>query len=131
MVTEMTLLPKSREEDWSVEKFVAKQSPLRPLEFRVGTSYAKQQRVRNSMDCVRFEFLAEMLYQETLEQFLDEWPEAEQTTVTVTNFDEAVLLKGGENVQMLLVRSGKVVYSLWVNFPVDLQGRVASLLPEW
>ena len=48
-------------------------------------------------------------------------------------FDEAVLLTGGEDVQMLLVRKGKLVYSLWVNFPADLSvgiERAAEYLSE-
>ena len=69
---------------------------------------------------MRFTFLAEALYQEKLEELLSDWPEAEQTAVENNAFDEAVLLTGGEDVQILLVLKGKLVYSLWVNFPADL-----------
>jgi len=131
MVSETTLLPESRKADWSVEEFFAKSFPLRPLEFRIRMCYMDQQRIQNNMNCLQFEFLAEMLYQEIRTDFLKEWPEGEQISLEMPNFDEAILLTGGETVQMLLVRSGKIVYSLWVNFPVELQGRVDTLLPEW
>lgn len=124
------LMPDSREEDWNFEDFQLDSTFLRPQHFRIRLSYADQQRIRNVTDQVRFTFLAKALYQEKLEEFLSAWPQAEQTAVEHEAFDEAVLLHSGEAVQMLLVRSGKTVYSLWVNFPADLAGRVESVAAQ-
>ena len=46
-------------------------------------------------------------------------------------FDETVLLENSDSgVSVLLVRSGKTVYSLWVNFPADLPGRLESIAQD-
>lgn len=115
------LLPETALEDWDLEAYERYGFPLNPTHYKMRMGTGGQRRVINTMDEVRFEFLAEALYQERLEEFLSDWQqEAEKTTLEHGAFDEAVLLSGGKNVQMLLVRSSNIVYSLWVNFPADM-----------
>ena len=78
-------------------------------------------RVRNTADRLRFVWLAEMRYEELLDEFLKDCPEVEQMQISNSAFDEAVLLSGAGDEQMLLLRTGTKVYSLWVNFPVELE----------
>ena len=127
------LIPGSHTEDWNLEAYRLESTPLNLVHYEIQLYTTEQRRVCNINDKVRFTFLAEALYQEKLEELLSDWPEAEQTAVENNAFDEAVLLTGGEDVQILLVRKGKLVYSLWVNFPADLSvgiERAAEYLSE-
>jgi len=65
-----------------------------------------------------------------LREFVKDCPAAEATEVTHEVFDEAVLLQGDGGEQMLLVRSGCVVYSLWENLPADLADWVEPVAAE-
>lgn len=118
------------DEDWDLvfEEYVRWANWLNPT--RIETVYETEEgdRVKNTSDLLRFEFLAEALYQEKERDFLSIHPKAEQAIVENPAFDEAVLLTGGrEDAQMLLVRNGKTVYSLWVNFPADLTEQVDAV----
>ena len=42
----------------------------------------------------------------------------------------SLCLTGSTVVSVLLVRSGKTVYALWVNFPADLPGRLESIAQD-
>lgn len=123
-VTATELLPGTTQEDWDFEwgEYVNRARPLSPTRYVARYVTEGQRRVGNTSDRLRFTVLAKALYQEKLETFRRDWPGAEETAIENSAFDEAVLLTGGEDVQMLLVRSGKIVYSLWVNFPADLSG---------
>jgi len=110
------------EEDWqfSVNGYARKATPLRPVWYDTQYCTEEQQVVINSRNRLQFAFLAKMLYREKLNDFYKDWPDAVTERMENGAFDEAVLLKGGENTQMLLVRRGRAVYYLWVNFPTDL-----------
>ncbi|MBR5471537.1 MAG: DUF2812 domain-containing protein [Oscillibacter sp.] len=104
--------------------------PLRPVrsdERRF--AYQGEMSVMNARSRLRFEWLAKALYQETKREFLKEHSAAEKQTVEHTAFDEAMLLRG-EKEQMLLVRSGEVVYFLQVDFPADLLAHVDEIAAE-
>lgn len=126
------LAPKTVREDWAfeVEGYVRRSTPLNPAREESQLCAEGQRRVRNTGDRVQFEFLAKALYREKVKEFREDWPEAEEIAVEHDAFDEAVLLTGGENVQMLLVRAGKIVYSLWVNFPADLSGSIEAVAAD-
>lgn len=83
----------------------------------------------NARSRLRFEWLAEALYNETKREFLKEYPAAEEQPAEHAVFDESVLLQGGEE-QLLLMRSGKVVYYLQVDFPADLLVHVDEIAAE-
>lgn len=121
------LMPGSNTAQWELETYVQRSTPLDVVRFETELSYGEQSRVRNTSDKVRLTALAKALYREKREEFRAEWPEAAETAIENDAFDEAVLLVGGQDTQMLLVRAGKTVYSLWVNFPADLNGKIGDL----
>ena len=95
---------------------------LAPARYEVYEGFSEQQRTNTTFDRLRFEGLAKLLYREKLDAFLQQWPdEAEQRAVISADFDEAVLLSGGYNVSMFLARSGCRVFTVWVNYPVELE----------
>lgn len=126
-VTTSELLPDTRPEDWYFEDYRLKNTPLRPVYFRIRMGDEQQRRIINETEQLRFQVLAEARMEEKQQEYLTSWTEGDQTELTHPAFDEAVLLNNGENLSVLLARSGKTVCSLWVNFPADLAGRLDSL----
>ena len=59
-------------------------------------------------DRVRLRILAEALYRERLENFLDAWPEVAVREVTDSRFDRAVVIDTGKN-QCFIGRMGRAV----------------------
>ena len=119
-------------EEWEpdLSAYRRQSKPLRPVRSdERWFAYQGEMSVMNARSRLRFEWLAKALYQETKREFLKEHPAAEKQTVEHTAFDEVVLLRDGQE-QMLLVRSGKVVYSLLVAFPADLLAHVDEIAAE-
>lgn len=122
-VSHEELLPETRKADWFFEweeyanscKFFA---PTRRASL---FSLEDGKWVRNTADRLRFTWLAEMRYEELLDEFIKDCPGAEQSRLSDPAFDEAVLLAGEKSEQMLLLRKETAVYSLRVNFPVELE----------
>ena len=71
------------------------------------------------LDQVALEPLAEALYQERVDVFLDSWPDAEVRQVADSRFDEAVVIDAGEN-QCFAGRLGRVVLAERVRTDRDL-----------
>ena len=123
------LLPETRPEDWNYEVYNLKSSVLRPMLFAIRRGDGQQRRVFNETQKLRFEWLAEACYEEKLETCRAECPDLKETPLDA--FDETVLLDNGHGVTTLLIRSEKTVYTLWVNFPADLTGRLESLAQDF
>jgi len=128
-VTTSELLPDTRPEDWNFEDYGWKNSILRPMLYRIGLGDDQQRRILNETQYLRFEALAKAVYGEKLAEYRAAWPDLKETAFDA--FDETVLLENDSGVSVLLVRSGKTVYSLWVNFPADLPGRLESLAEDF
>jgi hypothetical protein len=79
---------------------------------------------------LRFEWLAKAEYNSLRKDFAKDWPAAEVIEISHEAFDEAVLLQSGSSEQMLLVRSGCVVYSLRENLSADLADWVETVAAE-
>lgn len=118
-------------ENWEVDfsAYRRQSAPLRPVWSDERFVCQGEYSVMNARSHLRFEWLAKALYDETEQKFLKEHPAAEEQAVEHTAFDEAMLLRDGQE-QMLLVRSGEVVYSLRVNFPADLLAHVDEIAAE-
>ena len=118
-------------EDWEVDlhAYRRQNTPLRPVWSDERFVYQGEMSVMNARSRLRFEWLAKALYHETQREFLKEHPAAEKQTVERTAFDEAVLMQSEEE-QLLLVRSGKVVYHLRVDFSADLLAHVDEIAAE-
>ena len=128
-VTTSELLPDTRPEDWNFEGYRLKGSFLQPLDFYIRMGDGQQRRVINETQHLRFEALAEAVYEAELEEYRTNWSDIRETEFDA--FDETVLLENDSNgVSVLLVRSGKTVYALWVNFPADLPGRLESIAQD-
>lgn len=114
--------------DWEFDwhGYAYQSTPLRPVWYDTQYRRANEAVVRNSWNRLAFDWLAKVLYREKRNEFLDEWPGAVSEKIEAPAVDEAVLLTGGEDTQMLLVRSGTMVYSLWVNFPVEMKDYIDS-----
>lgn len=130
-VSKAQLLEEAVAEDWEVDlhAYRRQSAPLRPVWSDERFVCQGEYSVMNARSRLRFEWLAKALYQETQREFLKEYPAAEEQLMEHTVFDEAVLLQGGKE-QMLLVRSGKVVYHLRVDFPADLLAHVDEIAAE-
>lgn len=118
--------------EFEVDNYVYRSTPLAPARFSIQYRGEQGECVRNAADRLRFTFLAEALYRERAVDFRKNCPDAVETAVENGAFDETVLLTAGEE-RLFLARSGKVVYALWVDFPVDLEEsirRVADDLAE-
>ena len=102
---------------------------LEPERYEIVERYPDQERVATRYDRLLLSALAEPLYRERIETFRGAWPEGRQTPIRDSRFDKAVLLDNGSDgtVQMLLVRQGNVVFSVWVNFPADLSGHLDDI----
>ena len=128
-VTTSELLPDTRPEDWNFEGYRLKGSFLQPLDFYIRMGDGQQRRVINETQHLRFEALAEAVYEAELAEYRTNWSDIRETEFDA--FDEAVLLENDSNgVSVLLVHSGKTVYALWVNFPADLPGRLESIAQD-
>lgn len=130
-VTTTELLPDTRPEDWDwyLEDLRLQGSFLQPLHFRIRRGDEQQRRVINETRHLRFEALAEAVYEAELEEYRANWSDLKETEFDA--FDETVLLENSDSgVSVLLVRSGKTVYSLWVNFPANLPGRLESIAQD-
>lgn len=130
-VSKAQLLEEAVAEDWEVDlhAYRRQSKPLRPVWSDERFVCAGEYSVMNARSRLRFEWLAEALYQETKREFLKEYPAAEEQPAEHAVFDESVLLQGGEE-QLLLMRSGKVVYYLRVDFPADLLAHVDEIAAE-
>ena len=122
------LLPDTSAEDWNFEEYGLKHSVLRPVLFRIRMGDGQQRRIFNETQHMLFEWLAEACYREKLETYRAECPDRKETKLDA--FDETVLLDNGHGVTTLLIRSEQTVYTLWVNFPADLPGRLESLAQD-
>ena len=115
----------TKEWDFDVGGYVLRTAPLQPLWYRT-VFQCENKTVENEWNDLRFECLAKALYRERTKEFLNDWPDA-----TVENLEtvctEAILLTGGENEQMLLVRTGTLVYLLRTNYPADLRDAKVSI----
>jgi len=127
-VTTSELLPDTRPEDWNFEGYRLNYSALRPLQFYIRMGDDQQRRIINETQQLRLEVLAKACYEEKLGEYRTNWPEIRETEFDA--FDETVLLEDGSGLSVLLIRSGKTVYSLWTNFPADLPGRLESLAQD-
>ena len=77
--------------------------------------------------------LAEILYQERVDVFLDSWPDAEVRQVADSRFDEAVVIGAGEN-QCFAGRLGRTVLAERVRTDRDLMDHLddfAAVLAEF
>jgi len=127
-VTTSELLPDTRPEDWNFEGYRLKGSFMQPLDFYIRMGDDQQRRVINETQHLRFEFLAEAVYEAELAEYRTNWPDIKETAFDA--FDETVLLENDSGVSVLLIRSGKTVYALWVNFPADLPGQLESIAQD-
>lgn len=127
-VTTSELLPDTRLEDWSFEGYKLDRSVLRPLNFYIRMGDNQQRRIINETQRLRLESLAKACYEEKVAEYRTNWPDLRETDFDA--FDDAVLLENGSGLSVLLIRSEKTVYSLWVNFPADLPGRLESLAQD-
>lgn len=111
----------TEKDDWvfETENYLCRSTIFAPARFSVQYRGRKGETFRSAADRLRFEWLAEALYRQRAEAFRKSHPDAAETAVARENFDQGVLLTGGGDERMLLVRSGKVVYALWTNFPAE------------
>lgn len=127
----VSLVEGTDQEYWEFEtdNYLYQSTPLAP--DRYGIQYRGEQGecVRNAADRLRFEALAKALYRERAADFQRDHPDAAETAVENNAFDEAVLLTAGEE-RLFLARSGKVVYALWVDFPVNLEESIQRVAAE-
>lgn len=128
-VTTSELLPDTRPEDWNFEDYHLHGTVLQPLHFRIRMGDDQQRRILNETELLRFEVLAKARYEEKLADYRAANPGAAETELDA--FDETLLLENGGGVTTLLIRSGRTVYRLWVNFPADLPGRLESLAQDF
>ena len=70
-------------------------------------------------DRVVLEPLAELLYRERVDVFLDSWPDAEVRQVADSRFDQAMVIDAGEN-QIFIGRLGRIVLAERVRTDRDL-----------
>jgi len=96
------------------------------VSYEIRERYPEQKQVETNCYCLRFSALAAPLYMEQRSGFLEDWPSAEEVPVEHPAFDEAVLLEGGEQVQLFLARKDGCVFSVWVNFPAMLENDVEA-----
>ena len=85
------------------------------------------------LDRVALEPLAEILYQERVDTFLDSWPDAGVRQVADSRFDEAVVIDAGEN-QCFAGRLGRTVLAERVRTDRDLMDHLddfAAVLAEF
>jgi len=127
-VTTSDLVPDTRPEDWNFEGYRLNYSIMRPLHFYIRMGDNQQRRIINETQRLRLEVLAKACYEEKLAEYRAAWSNIRETKFDA--FDQTVLLENGGSVSVLLLRSGKTVYSLWVNFPADLPGRLESLAQD-
>ena len=127
-VHHMDLAPETAESDWDLDwhAYTNTTQYLAPT-HSVVRFCGEEHAVQNTRERLRFEALAEAQYDTRLKEFRKDWPAAEVTEIEHEAFDEAVLLQGDGGEQMLLVRSGRVVYSLRENLPADLADWVAPV----
>lgn len=104
--------------DFDVGNYLCQSTVLAPARFSVRYRGKQGETFRSAADRLRFEWLAEALYRQRAETFRKSHPGAAETALSREHFDQGVLLDGGAE-RMLLVRSGKVVYALWTNFPAE------------
>jgi len=111
--------------EFETDHYVCRSTSLAPARF--GIQYRGQQGecVRNAADRLRFEFLAKALYREREKSFREDDRPTIETAVENAAFDQAVVLRSGEE-RLFLARSGKVVYALWLDFPADLTDSIAA-----
>ena len=84
-------------------------------------------------DRVVLEPLAELLYRERVDVFLDSWPDAEVRQVADSRFDQAVVIDAGEN-QIFIGRLGRIVLAERVRTDRDLTDHLddfAAVLAEF
>ncbi|MBE6995518.1 MAG: DUF2812 domain-containing protein [Ruminococcaceae bacterium] len=96
------------------------------VSYEIRERYPEQKQVETNCYCLRLPGLAKPLYTEQKNNFLKVWPSAEEVPVEHFAFDEVVLLEGGEQVRLFLARKNGCVFSVWVNFPVDLTDNVEA-----
>ena len=131
-VTYTELAPEIPDDDWELDwrAYVNTCKPLAPDRCVVSFYTEEGYRVKNTQERLRFEWLAKAQYRSLRKEFARDWPATEVTEITHEAFDEAVLLRNESGEQMLLVRSGCVVYSLWENLAADLAGWVEPVAAE-
>lgn len=115
-------------EDWEFDwhGYAYQSAPLCPLRYDM--RFCREgQAVENSWNLLSMDCMAKMLYREKRAEFLADHPDAAEEPIENPVFDEALLLTGGENVQMLLVCSGKTVYSLWVDYPAEIHAYIDAV----
>lgn len=120
-ITTSELAPETDAEDWEFdfEGYADYDTLLRPVRFETRFEY-EEYAVQNESHRLRFEFLAKALYEERYDDIVDKWTEAKQIPIHDAVFDEAVVLKH-ETEQVLLTRTGNIVYALHTNLPVNLE----------
>lgn len=120
-VTHMELAPETAESDWELDwhAYVHTSRYLAPA-CRVARFCTEEYAVQNTQERLRFEWLAKAEYRTLQREFVKDWPAAEITEIENEAFNESVLLGSAGTEQMLLVRSGYVVYSLRENLPAHL-----------
>ena len=111
------------------------QELLVPVRYDIWEIYEGQRRIETKLDRLRFSAFVGPLYRERYSAMLELWPKTDVIPIADERFDEAVLIKGGAKVSMLLVRQEKMVFSVWTNFPVDLMAYLddfaAILAKDW
>lgn len=112
--------------EFEVDNYLYRSTPLAPDRFGIQYRGEKGEHVRNAADRLRFETLAKALYRERAADFRKDHPDAAETTVENSAFDQAVVLAEGD-FRLFLARSGKVVYALWVDFPTDLDSAIEAV----
>ena len=121
VVSVTTLAPDSGPEDWEIDfdSFNGRESPLRPAHLELRRYDGGGREICLTGDRLCAAFLAGAAYREKLAEQKKLWPDAAETPIADSRFDEAVLLETGEGA-CFLARRGRAVTSARVNFPVDL-----------
>lgn len=94
---------------------------LAPARYEILEWYPGQAKVETTYDQLLLPVFAAPVMQEKQEAFLADWKdEATVNLVDLEGLDRAILLRGGDQVQMFLGRKGNAVFTVWVNHGVDL-----------
>ncbi|MBE6995517.1 MAG: DUF2812 domain-containing protein [Ruminococcaceae bacterium] len=102
---------------YDFDGYVSRRTPLNPLRCEMMQRRSENEYIASAADRLRTEGLAEALYREKQKQFLKEHPEAALESIENEAYDEALSISG-DGEQLLLFRTGSLVYSLRANVPL-------------
>lgn len=108
---------------------------LAPARYEIIEWYPGQAKVETTYAQLLLSAFAAPVMQEKQETFLADWEgNATVTLMDEPAFDRAILLRGGDQVQMFLARKGKSVITVWVNHGIDLSDNLddfAAVMAEF